>query len=89
MACAVKELSEDGTYAGNDAIVAISQCCGVHVVIHQLDAPRWEVHNPIEGKTIHIAYLRGEHYCSVVPLHSDPTLPELVSIFMKCCVLLY
>lgn len=65
------ELAKDGEYAGNDAVVAFSRCYGVHVIIHQLNAPRWEVHAPSVAdppKTVHIAYLNGEHYCSVQPL---------------------
>ena len=76
---AVDELSKDGTYAGNDAIVAVSRACGVNVVIHQLGAPRWEVMAPEGAKTtLHIAYLRGEHYCSVQPLACGQALPQVV-----------
>ena len=65
------ELAKDGQYAGNDAIVAFSCCYGAHVVIHQLNEPRWEVHAPCTTgtvKTLHIAYLNGDHYCSVLPI---------------------
>lgn len=78
---AVAELAKDGEFAGNDAIVAFARCHGVNVVIHQLNAPRWEVHGavPPEGKTLHIAYLNGEHYCSVRPLLREQLLPSVVS----------
>lgn len=68
-------------YAGNDAIVAFARCYGASVVIHQLNAPRWEVHapDPSTGKTLHIAYLNEEHYCSVQALLPDHPLPPLVS----------
>ena len=76
----VDELAQDGTFAGNDAIVATSRCCGVNVVIHQLDAPRWEVRaEAATDRTVHIAYLRGEHYCSVQSLCAGLALPQLVS----------
>ncbi len=84
----VDELSKDGTFAGNDAIVAVSRACEVNIVIHQLGAPRWEVRSPIPtDKTVHIAYLRGEHYCSVQPLHPAQTLPPLVrtQYSWMCC----
>lgn len=85
----VSELAQDGEYAGNDVIVAFSRCYTMHVVIHQLNAPRWEVRAPqsaaVNPKTLHIAYLNGEHYCSIQPLlHAEsasatPLLPQLSS----------
>lgn len=80
MVSTVDELSKDGTFAGNDAIVAVSRSCEVNVVIHQLKEPRWEVQAPTPThKTLHIAYLRGEHYCSVQTLHPGQALPQVVS----------
>ena len=82
----VSELAKDGEYAGNDAIVAFSRCYSMHVVIHQLNAPRWEIHAPHTAatlNTLHIAYLNGEHYCSIRPLLpaesacATPLLPQL------------
>ena len=67
---------KDGTYGGNDTIVAFARLYNCTVVIHQPDAPRWEVHGCVDvdrtkafsrQKYFHIAYLNGEHYCSVVP----------------------
>ena len=81
----VDELSQDGTFAGNDAIVAVSRSCGVNIVIHQLGAPRWEVRAPaLTHKTLHIAYLRGEHYCAVQPVY--PSLPQVVSGYSWRCL---
>lgn len=39
----VSDLAEPGTFAGNDAIVAFARSQQVKVVIHQLNAPLWEV----------------------------------------------
>ena len=39
----VSNLSQAGTFAGNDAIVAFARSQQVKVVIHQLNAPLWEV----------------------------------------------
>ena len=84
----VSELAQDGEYAGNDAIVAFSRCYSMHVVIHQLNAPRWEVRaslSEVNPRTLHIAYLNGEHYCSIQPLlcaesaGATPLLPQLSS----------
>lgn len=80
----ITDLARDGQYAGNDAIVAFSRCYGVHVVIHQLNEPRLEVHTPSASattKTVHIAYLNGEHYCSVQSLPQDSSaLPKVSEI---------
>ena len=85
LSVAVSQLAKDGVYAGNDAIVAFARCYGVSVVIHQLNAPQWEVHTPASGasgasggRTLHVAYLNGEHYCSVRPLLPSQPLPPLV-----------
>lgn len=40
---AVANLSQPGTFAGNDAIVAFARSQQVKVVIHQLNTPLWEV----------------------------------------------
>ena len=86
-------LSKDGTYVGNDVIVAISRCYGVDVVIHQLATPNWEVQAPPipvdkSRKTVHIVYLRGEHYCSVRSIRGNP-LPAVVSVDIQVLKLLY
>ena len=76
------ELAKDGEYAGNDAVVAFARAYGVNVVIHQLNAPRWEVHAPRQAgaRTVHIAYLHGEHYCSVRPLFPEHPLPAVAEV---------
>ena len=75
----VVELASDGEYAGNDAIVAFSRCYGIAVAIHQLGVPRWEVGAWGGAAMLHVAYLRGEHYCSVRALE-----PVAVMTFMIC-----
>lgn len=39
----VSNLAELGTYAGNDCIVAFARLHEVNIVIHQLNAPLWQV----------------------------------------------
>ncbi len=98
----VTALSKDGEFAGNDAIVAFARCYGVNVVIHQLNAPRWEVigSGGADGNTLHIAYLNGEHYCPVRPILAQQNLPCVVSrrysqlalysvVSSECCVAVY
>ena len=71
---AVTDLAKDGTYGGNDAIVAFSRRFELDVIIHQLSAPCLEVLCPVRlqasasPRALHIAYLYGDHYCSVRPV---------------------
>lgn len=62
-------LVDEGTYAGNDSIVAFARNHGVTVVIHQLEAPLWQIpgdpDNGADSPQLHIAYHDGEHYNSV------------------------
>ncbi len=44
-------LRRDGTFTGNDAIVAFSRLRNVTVVIHQLNEPLWQV-----GKQLTLNY---------------------------------
>lgn len=75
----VAQLGLDGEFAGNDVIVAFSRAFSANVVIHQLNSLRWEILAPPtatptssrQPPTVHIAYLNGEHYCSVRPLVAD------------------
>lgn len=60
-------LSEVGTFGGNDSIVAFARLYDLTVVIHQLNKPLWQVFS--EGgnrnKELHISYHNGDHYNSV------------------------
>ncbi|XP_019859968.1 PREDICTED: OTU domain-containing protein 3-like isoform X1 [Amphimedon queenslandica] len=64
----LEDLSKDGTFCGNDIIVAASKHFNCSIMIHQPNAPRFEVHPPsleTSSLVLQIAYLYGEHYCSV------------------------
>ncbi|TSR39561.1 OTU domain-containing protein 3 [Bagarius yarrelli] len=63
----VLDLAEPGTFAGNDAIVAFARSQQVKVVIHQLNAPLWEINGSEKPlcPELHIAYRYGDHYDSV------------------------
>lgn len=63
----LSNLSQPGTFAGNDAIVAFSRSHQVKVVIHQLNTPLWEINGAEKQvcKELHIAYRYGDHYDSV------------------------
>lgn len=76
----VTQLASDGEYAGNDAIVAFARAHSTNIVIHQHNASRWEVLAPASTQhTLHIAYLNGEHYCSVEPVISSDRLPPVAA----------
>lgn len=62
-------LADQGTFGGNDSIVAFARlhCCTV--VIHQLNKPLWQIHGGRNGspgsQEVHISYHNGDHYNSV------------------------
>lgn len=78
----ISELSKDGEHGGNDAIVAFARHYGMDVLIHQLDRPLWEVRVPGARRQAQIAYLNGEHYCSVRPLpeRNPSEIPAAVQV---------
>lgn len=49
----MSNLSQPGTFAGNDAIVAFARSQQVKVVIHQLNMPLWEVSTEQEIQMLH------------------------------------
>ncbi|XP_068161904.1 OTU domain-containing protein 3 [Antennarius striatus] len=63
----LSNLSQPGTFAGNDAIVAFARSQQVKVVIHQLNTPLWEINGAEKAacRELHIAYRYGDHYDSV------------------------
>lgn len=50
----MSNLSQPGTFAGNDAIVAFARSQQVKVVIHQLNMPLWEVSMEQEIQMLHL-----------------------------------
>ena len=97
----VHDLAQDGTFGGNDIIVAFSRCFNYSIIIHQPNAPRWEVHPEVgvvtDRPSLHIAYLHGEHYCSVKPLEGDApprlssatitsTKPKVMNLYIYVCI---
>ena len=62
-------LEQDGTYAGNDVLVAFSRARNVTIVIHQLNEPLWHI-SPTAGeekceRELHVSYHNGDHYNSI------------------------
>ena len=73
----MKLLDKDGTYAGNDSIVAFARNHNVDIVIHQHSLPRFVINAPVNPENIqlHIAYHNGEHYSSLRRLHDKSCGP--------------
>ena len=53
----LSSLAENGTFAGNDSIVAFARKHNLTVVIHQLNKPLWQIH----GGNIHEMYQKMSH----------------------------
>ncbi|XP_066231362.1 OTU domain-containing protein 3 isoform X2 [Saccopteryx leptura] len=73
----VASLAKPGTFAGNDAIVAFARNHQLNVVIHQLNAPLWQIRgtDKSNGRELHIAYRYGEHYDSVRRINDNSEAP--------------
>ncbi|XP_054856960.1 OTU domain-containing protein 3 [Eublepharis macularius] len=73
----VANLAQPGTFAGNDAIVAFARNNQVNVVIHQLNAPLWQIRgtDKSNAQELHIAYRYGEHYDSVRKVNDNSEAP--------------
>ncbi|MCI4387319.1 hypothetical protein PGIGA_G00072680 [Pangasianodon gigas] len=78
----VSDLAEPGTFAGNDAIVAFARSQQVKVVIHQLNAPLWEINGSEKPlcQELHIAYRYGDHYDSVRHIADNSESPARLRI---------
>ncbi|XP_076022879.1 OTU domain-containing protein 3 isoform X2 [Genypterus blacodes] len=78
----LSNLSQPGTFAGNDAIVAFARSQQVKVVIHQLNAPLWEINGVDKQgcRELHIAYRYGDHYDSVRRVGDNSEAPAQLRI---------
>ncbi|XP_025968273.2 OTU domain-containing protein 3 isoform X2 [Dromaius novaehollandiae] len=80
----VTNLAKPGTFAGNDAIVAFARNNQMNVVIHQLNAPLWQIRgtDKSNARELHIAYRYGEHYDSVRRINDDSEAPAYLQMEM-------
>ncbi|NXQ28964.1 OTUD3 protein, partial [Alaudala cheleensis] len=80
----VANLAKPGTFAGNDAIVAFARNNQINVVIHQLNAPLWQIRGTdrSDARELHIAYRHGEHYDSVRSCSDDSESPACLRMEM-------
>ncbi|XP_010189896.1 PREDICTED: OTU domain-containing protein 3, partial [Mesitornis unicolor] len=77
-------LAKPGTFAGNDAIVAFARNNQMNVVIHQLNAPLWQIRGTDKNnaRELHIAYRHGEHYDSVRRINDNSEAPAYLQMEM-------
>jgi len=80
----IKELRLDGTYAGNDAIVAFARKFEVNVIIHQLNEAILAI-NGVKNKSkntrqLHISYHNGDHYSSVRKIGDETNQPNDIQL---------
>ena len=78
----VENLSEDGTFGGNDSIVAFSRHNDVDVIIHQFNSPTFIIDGGVNKEKpntsqIHLAYHNMEHYSSLRRLNDPGTGPAI------------
>ncbi|CAL8277043.1 unnamed protein product [Arctogadus glacialis] len=78
----LSNLSQPGTFAGNDAIVAFARSQELKVVIHQLNTPLWEIKGVDKHacREMHIAYRYGDHYDSVRRIGDNSESPAQLRI---------
>lgn len=78
----LSNLSQPGMFAGNDAIVAFARSQQLKVVIHQLNAPLWEIKGTDKPscRELHIAYRYGDHYDSVRKIGDNSESPAHLRI---------
>ncbi|XP_009994064.1 PREDICTED: OTU domain-containing protein 3 [Chaetura pelagica] len=81
----VTNLAKPGTFAGNDAIVAFARNNQLNVVIHQLNAPLWQIQGTDQSnvRELHIAYRYGEHYDSVRRISDDSEAPACLQMDLQ------
>ncbi|CAF0872520.1 unnamed protein product [Adineta ricciae] len=82
----VSSLSKDGTFGGNECLVAFSRLFDAKICIHQLNQPVWIVCFSEPPKhEIHISYHNYEHYSSVRKLGDCTSTSANVRQAMTTC----
>ncbi|CAF2579869.1 unnamed protein product [Rotaria sp. Silwood2] len=82
----IRSLSKDGTYGGNECLVAFSRLFDAKICIHQLNQPVWIVCFSDSPKhEIHISYHDYEHYSSVRTLGDRTSTSANIRQTMTTC----
>jgi len=75
-------LRKSGTFAGNDALVALARYLKISIVIHQAGQPVWQINGNVDdnvkSRQIHLSYHNGEHYNSVRRVGDHSNSPSTV-----------
>jgi len=75
-------LRKSGTFAGNDALVALARYLKVSIVIHQAGQPVWQINGcsdeSVKPRQIHLSYHNGEHYNSVRRVGDHSNSPSTI-----------
>ena len=83
----LSSLAANGTFGGNDSIVAFARLHNVSVVIHQLNKPLWQIHGGNEGtpgsQEVHISYHNGDHYNSVRKIGDHSNTPSRIRLCLS------
>eukprot|EP00939_MAST-03C_sp_MAST-3C-sp1_P001282 g1282.t1 len=62
----LSSMKSDGEWAGQLELKAIADATRIHIVVHQLDNPRWILSSSFPTtQYIHLAYTGGAHYDSI------------------------
>ena len=63
----VRNLAQNGTFGGNDALVAFSRLHNVNIIIHRFNEPCLQVtaSDSPSARELHVSYHNGDHYSSV------------------------
>jgi len=75
-------LRKSGTFAGNDALVALARYLKISIVIHQSGQPIWQINGGADdgakARQIHLSYHNGEHYNSVRRVGDHSNTPSTI-----------
>jgi len=71
----LRRMGRDGEWGGHQELFAASRLLRATVVVHQFNAPRFELTFEGAGRTLHLSYHGEMHYNSVRGL-DDPALPN-------------
>jgi OTU domain-containing protein 3 len=65
----LSKMRRDGEWGGNLELQALSLCCSVNIIVHQLGARPWAIQHDAPSRTIHLSYHDGDHYASIRCVH--------------------
>mmetsp|Transcript_105475 Transcript_105475/g.304890 ORF Transcript_105475/g.304890 Transcript_105475/m.304890 type:complete len:487 (-) Transcript_105475:4055-5515(-) len=82
----IARMGRDGEWGGHQELFAASQHYNCNIVVHQLAAPRFEIHAPVPSlarATLHMSYHGEMHYNSVRQADDFNTMVPPVPIMLR------